>query len=374
MSSSPNNMLLKAVLEPRRTGAIAAIKDSCAAGANPNSVLREGSTSYGPVLAGMTLLTFSIHHEASRVVEALLLAGADPDLKDDLGWSPWAASTLTDDKRERIQSMLIEAGGKPEGEHLGALARAIYTGDVEQASSLLQGKQDLQTLSTFRVDLVAHQIAHRQMPMLQWLLDQAMPCDTTHLSRAVYASSIAAVEYFIEQGIPVEQDEDNETLLMIAARQGDDDIVRVLVERGADVNRFAFGLIENTASYYAEKSGHKNIAAWLRSQMDDDVLARQKETQLNRNPKFSRLYKAGTSTGNLTTDDIVHQLESWDTQYSLKVTQATDYSVSLSFEKTPDWSEFSQALFQFCPTLIDHQVTVKKKLMTKNKITLWWDE
>lgn len=127
-----NKALLQAVIEPRKAGAIGQLQDACAAGADPNGICPETSSSSGPVRAGRTLLTHAIAEGASRVVEKLLECGADANRIDELGWSPWMASTLAEEsKRERIQGLLTHFGARKEGDHLGDLARAIYNGEVD---------------------------------------------------------------------------------------------------------------------------------------------------------------------------------------------------------------------------------------------------
>ncbi|MEL7187819.1 MAG: hypothetical protein AAFN50_15520, partial [Pseudomonadota bacterium] len=107
MSRQANKKLLQAVLEPRKPGAIKAIGEAIEAGADPNSVTPDTSTSVGHVPAGRTLLTHCVHEGASVAAEKLLQCGADASLRDELGWTPWMASTLTDEsKRGKIQGLL----------------------------------------------------------------------------------------------------------------------------------------------------------------------------------------------------------------------------------------------------------------------------
>ena len=104
MSRRADKTLLQAVIEPRKQGALKRIDDACAAGANPNASCPECSTSTGFVPGGSTLLTHSVREGASLVVEKLLGCGADANLQDENGWTPWMASTLLEGrKRDRVQ-------------------------------------------------------------------------------------------------------------------------------------------------------------------------------------------------------------------------------------------------------------------------------
>ena len=227
MSQTPAEKLLQAVLEPRKAGAIAAITDACAAGADPNAVIPEGSTAPVRLFPGRTLLTHSVHEEASRACKALLTAGADPKLRDKLGWTPWMATTLVDAAKQReIRDALAEAGGTPDGEHIGTLVRAVYDGDVARSEALLQGPDDVQVLASYRVDLLAKQVGDRNLAMIEWLLARGLEPNGSHLAAAVRNRYPAGVERLLAAGGLSEPTSDGETLLMSAARESTLEIVK----------------------------------------------------------------------------------------------------------------------------------------------------
>ena len=181
-----NQTLLKAVLEPRKPGALEQIATACEAGADPNGITPETSTSRGFVHGGSTLLTHSVREEATFAVKALLKAGADPNLTDQNGWTPWMASSLIDDAKQRkIREALTEAGATPSGEHVGALVRALFAGDLATAEGLVQSPDDLRVLTTFRVDLLGRALADRNDSVARFLLEGGMPGTSTHLTNAI---------------------------------------------------------------------------------------------------------------------------------------------------------------------------------------------
>ena len=268
--------LLRAVLEPRKKGAIQKIAEACAAGADPNAICPECSTANGYVRHGSTLLTHSIHEWASLAVESLLKCGADPSLVDQNGWTPWMASTLVDESKiDRIQAQLAQYNADKSGEHIGPLARAIANGNLEQVAELIKSDQDLKVLATFRVDLVGHQIRVKNAEMLGFLLEHKMTPTSTNLLNAVRARYLPGVDVLLRYGMAPEVADENETTLMTAAAMGDLEIVQRLVEAGADVNRSADEDNEWTAAFYAKEAGQTEVADWLASRMNEKNLEKQ---------------------------------------------------------------------------------------------------
>lgn len=269
MTTQVDKELLRAVLEPRKEGALQQITKSCDAGADPNGICPEGSTPRGYVRAGSTLLTHAIHEGSFRAVNKLLECGADPNLEDQNGWTPWTASTLVDESpRSKIQAPLLRFGARKDGEHIGQLARAILSGEVELALKLLKSDRDLEVLSSFRVDLVGRQIANNNAPMLELLLERNMPTTSTHLLNAIRRNSLSSVDLLLRYGLPPECPDEDDTPLMTAAGMGNLEIVQRLVDAGADVNRCDHDDSQITAAWYAENAGNTEVAAWLTKRMN----------------------------------------------------------------------------------------------------------
>ncbi len=375
MSKRANQTLLRAVLEPRKQGALKAIAEACAAGADPNALCPECSTSAGFVPGGSTLLTHSVREGASLAVEKLLECEADPNLQDQNGWTPWMASALLDGrKRERIQGLLRDRGVEPVGERVGQLFRAAYDGDLKTVDDLIDAHKDSSLFSSFRVDLVARQISVQNLPMLALLLKHGVKATSIHLVAAVRARFAPAVDLLLQHRVPAESGEEEETPLMVAASIGDLEIVQRLIDAGADLNRGAFGDVELTAAFYARAAGHGAVADWLTDRMDSTVLAEIDALREGRDPKYQALYDVRTSGEGLSTGEIVTALAHWDAQHGIDVTDVTRNSVAIAFRNaTNDLDALYAELKHVCPALAEEKPTVKKQLLAGTSVLLWWD-
>lgn len=370
-----NGRLLEAVIEPRKHGAMQQIEEACAAGADPNGICPETSSSRGRVRGGTTLLTHAVHEGAARAVERLLACGADPNRADQLGWTPWMASTLTDEsKREQIQSLLLAHGAQKAGESIGELVRAVYAGDLERAGSLIESEQDFRLLATFRVDLVQRMISNHQTEMLELLIRHGLKPDHGYLRWAVHSRYQEGVDLFLRHGAPVADDDTQETLLMIAAANGELEIVKRLVAAGADVNRYAWDQPEWTAAFRARQSGHGEIAYWLTAHMDPALLEEIRRIREGRDPKYQPLYDHAIGNDELTTDDIVEILTQWDARYGIGLHTAGDHRVTVTLRSLPqDLDAFYGELTGLCPDLCENKRAVLRELRERRRVNLWWD-
>lgn len=375
MTKKANKELLNAVLEPRKQGALETIAAACSAGADPNAVCPECSTSTGPVRGGSTLLTHSIHECASNAVRTLLECRADPNLTDQNGWTPWMASTLVDgSKRSRIQDALLQFGANKTGDHIGELTRAIANGDVDQASTLIQSDRDLKVLSTFRVDLVGHQVRNGNAPMLELLLERKMQPTSTHRIYAIRNRKLAALDLLLRFGMAPEDPDDDETPLMTAAAIGDMKIVQRLVEAGADVNRAADKKGEWTAAFYARQAGKNDISDWLAARMGEETLDSQDVLKALRDPKYHLLYEQATASESLSSDDIVQKLMEWDGNYGVSVTDAKGNSLTIEFSSLPkSLDDFYREVLVLCPDAAGNERVLLQQLRKSKQLSLWWD-
>ncbi|HWH08373.1 MAG TPA: ankyrin repeat domain-containing protein [Candidatus Thermoplasmatota archaeon] len=208
---------------------LAALKDNDHARAEALLRARPGVAN-APTSAGLPLLQMAIYARASRVVQALLDAGAEVDVG--------LAAMLGDERRVRdLAARDPAAVRRPTADGFPPLAAAAHFGRLDAMRALLELGADP---------------AARSANVLR----------NTPLHAACAGGREDAVRLLLERGAPVDaQDAGGHTPLMIAAANGLAGAVRLLLEKGADpARRSADG---RTAQDHARARGWDEVAAML---------------------------------------------------------------------------------------------------------------
>ncbi|MGH3841625.1 MAG: ankyrin repeat domain-containing protein [Pseudonocardiaceae bacterium] len=183
-----------------------------AAGLNPRrplpaELLGEAYTDRPPVNPVGAAIEFDC---SAELVESLLAAGADPDAPGLSGRSPH--QTATAHGRYELLDMLARHRAQDDSSELDAALGALATADRPKIDQLLT--------------------ADPGMPGRFTAADQAILC------RAADRGDAEAVRLMLDIGFPValrSTDDDGATVLHLAAAAGSDQVVRLLLARGADL-------------------------------------------------------------------------------------------------------------------------------------------
>lgn len=376
-----NQTLYVAIAFSDRSGAASCIQDieqACAEGADLNGYFNTGETPLtSAILGGMG---------SPRAVETLLRLGADPGLRDQNGWTPWAAclSRIKDrvvaDRMQAIQALLVNYGADQRDETILLLQEAVIQQDMDTVQKLLQAGID------------------PNAPII------------SPLACAVERSDQAMVRLLLDY----HADPDGhgpETCLMTAASMGNLEMVMVLVEAGANISAYAWDDPTFTADQCALGQGHGGVAAWLQDRMLEAGHLPRGPIVAD-HPKFSPLYVMRTNGINygLTTEDIVQTLTQWDEHYGIDISDIHHDRLVVTFTSLPDdLSQLANKIYEFCPDVIDQhfgcmddlvdmmgdealpaemeaflagvdftdenfgEVLLQKSLALTNMVALWWD-
>jgi hypothetical protein len=153
------------------------------------------------------------------------------------------------------------------------------------------------------------------------------------------------------------------------------EIVKLMVETGADINRSADKKGEWTPSFYAKRAGHKQVAEWLKERMPGKLIDQQEKVSKARDPKYAGLYQAGTCGDGLTTDELVEILQRWDKARGIKIHRPDVDGVVVEYNSLPaddDSSLFEDAI-RLCDDVADNKEQLLRDLKRQEHLSLWFD-
>ena len=250
-AAAPDLRLIESVRSQDRARALALIKQ----GVNVNTAQPDGATA----------LHWAVHWEDGALVEALLAGTANPNAKNDLGVTP-ILMAATSGNGALIEKLLAAGGDANANQESGetALMLAARAGsDVGVTALLAKGARVNAREGTRGQTALMWAIVNKHPVVTRILLEHGADIHVrTETRTLVYnmggnrsAGSAAADTPLAE--VPL----GGSTAIMFAARSGDTESARMLVERGANVNDTeADG---NTALIVAAHSGHGTLAAFL---------------------------------------------------------------------------------------------------------------
>lgn len=227
----------------------AAVRELLRGGADVN--LKQGD--------GAAALHWAVYWNDSGAVQLLLASGAVADAANDLGVTPlWLAAN---NGNAGVVDVLLSGGADPNlalpsGETV--LMTASRTGDAEVVRALLAaGAEPHAAEGAHQQTALMWAVAQRHAEVVRLLLESGARVDDRSLTYPQVVSSSGNADpsgvFEVRQG--------GYTPLLFAARQGDLESARLLVEAGADVDTAAAS--GTTPLVVAAHSGHGELAAYL---------------------------------------------------------------------------------------------------------------
>ncbi len=305
---------------------LAHIQQNLQSGLSPDVFSEQGQTPLtAAILGGMS---------SPKAVKILLEHGANPSLRDQNGFTPWAAmrSRLADvvvaERMEKIKHLLELYQADQSDDIFFILVEAVQQGDLHQVQQLLtQGVDPNHPL----IDPLALAVSNENIEMVVLLLS--------------YQANM-------------ERGRQGYTVLMQAAEKGNLELIKILVQAGAKVEAFAWNDPRCRADWLAEQRGHRDAAAWLRQQLPPALQTAIVQKTANHDPKYAELYEKNTNGINcdLQTEDIVQVLMDWDARFTITITEVEADALTVIFENLPELEDlpaFVQEIYAFCPDVID---------------------
>jgi len=235
------------------------------------SLLRQHVDVNAPLGDGSTALHWAAHEDDLSIANLLLHAGANPNATTDLEVTPLLVAAI--DGHTAIASRLLEAGANPNA--------AMPSGETALMAAARTGNLDLAKALLVRGANVNVKEAIRGQTPLMWAVAQKHPLLVGLL--IVFGADIRARstigKSLVYTGVPTVQagrnaaalvktiDTGGSTPLLFAARTGDIECAKLLLDAGADPNDAAPD--GTSALVMASRSGNGGVASLLLTKTAD---------------------------------------------------------------------------------------------------------
>lgn len=142
-------------------------------------------------------------------------------------------------------------------------------GDTDKVRAQLEAGADIDYLGPFQSTALLISVKEGHSDVIELLVSEGANVDarTTRswpLSLAIENADHATVQLLVEADAKLEAaDEDGHTALMLAAREGHADMVRLFLDNGAKINEETYGEDAHNALLIAVEQGHVDIVELL---------------------------------------------------------------------------------------------------------------
>lgn len=234
---------------------------------------------------GKTPLILAVEHNHDQAFKQLINAGADVNLKDNYGKT--ALMYAIKENLNNLIKILIDKGAlldiqDNEGRTALMLLGRKKNASIDIAELFINNGADLNLVDEDGYDALLYAAGGDNIDLVQYFLNIGADFDASKndcyslLRLAVDHNLFEIAKKLLEQGQSPNSPPESETLLMQAASEGQFDMVKILIDYGADVNaktRELFGTIGDrevgrwggeTALMFAEKNGHTEIVKLLK--------------------------------------------------------------------------------------------------------------
>ena len=237
-----------------------------------SSLLKQHADINAAQADGTTAIAWAVYWDNIETVKALISAKADVNLANDIGVTP--LSLAIRNRNQAMTSVLLDAGADPNAAMWTGetpLMTAARIGVIDIVKDLIDHGADLNTREPRRgQSALMWAISFRNHEVAKLLIDNGADVNakTIRLKEEQQYSAMSLGGYAQNvQSVP----QGGYTPLMFAARVGDINTARALINRGANVNDVS--VEDGSALVIAAGWGHEDLAMYLLEERADPNIA-----------------------------------------------------------------------------------------------------
>jgi ankyrin repeat protein len=283
--------LLSAGANPNLTapGGISPLMKASAAGhlETIDALLQQGADVDAADATGRRSLHYAIAARKPAVMERLLAANAQVDMETNGGMDAFAFAAETGDWKfmepilERVSSRVWDAQGR------GALKRALDAKDISRMRLVMSKHKGPVTPEGCKAPLLTYAVVSNNLELARQLLDAGADPNTT-LPTPAEPRFLAFVSQKVLRHYLT--DEPGMTTLAIAAGMGHTDMLKLLMQYGAERNRPTRSKHRLLPIYFASWGGHADC---IQSLLDNAPPPEKMRIEINLSAQRATFYKNG---------------------------------------------------------------------------------
>lgn len=186
----------------------------------------------------LTTLMYASREDRKEIVQLLIDKGAKINEKDNEEWT--ALMFATRNGHHEIVKLLLEHGAQMDilnKEQQNLLTLAAKGGSTEIIDILIQHGVDINDVGNSEVTPLKAAISENDLDMVQCLVGHGIKVTSEAAIDSARYNRMEILNYFIGLNVDVNSANASGTLLMQATRTGNTTMIKLLIDKGADVNQ-----------------------------------------------------------------------------------------------------------------------------------------
>lgn len=186
--------------------------------------------------------TYDTLHDENLYIKALLENGANPNIKNKLGYNAYTLASITKSDTFKTFKQLEEVTEDRDYKKFRDIRKFMgYCGEdneIEECIKMLDEGFDVNCKSYYGISPLYVAIEEGNLEMVKLLVSRGANFDGIYLSKLTYDYNIESIKFLIEKGLDINCIKGHYPCIFIGILYENYDFVKHLIEKGANINLF----------------------------------------------------------------------------------------------------------------------------------------